>query len=138
MKIKIIVNWGKLVGILLAILFIYFSFHTLQTDYYLAIQQIRDLTSAQNNLVISTVSSNKTNIVLNVKNPLNISVIIYNITGDYVYLQKPYIIPPHSSKNVVLIVTNYLGLANNIKNNSESLTISLRILNTTISEVETL
>mgnify|MGYP001772512441 CR=1 FL=1 len=110
----------------------------LQADYYLAIQQIRYLTSAQNNLKVSFVSSNKTNIVLNVKNPLNVSVTIYNITGDYVYLQKPYVIPPNSNKNVVLIVTNFLGLANNVKNNNESLTISLRILNTTISEVETL
>jgi len=81
---------------------------------------------------------NKTNIVLSAINPLNLSITIYNITGNYVYLQKPYIIPPHDSKDIVLIVTNYSGLINNVSNKTETLTISLGILNTTIDEVQTL
>ena len=84
------------------------------------------------------VSFNKTNIILSVENPLNISITIYNISGDYVYLQKPYIIPPHDSKEIILIVTNYSNLINNISNKTETLTISVGILNTTIDEVETL
>jgi len=137
-KIKIIVNWGKILGIILAILFILISYQTIQHDYYLGIQQIRSFTNLQNNLKISIVSFNKTNIILSVENPLNISITIYNISGDYVYLQKPYIIPPHDSKEIILIVTNYSNLINNISNKTETLTISLGILNTTIDEVETL
>ena len=138
MRIKIIVNWGKIFGIIFAILFIFISFQTIKHDYYLGIQQIKSFTNVQNDLKISIVSFNKTNIVLNVNNPLNLSITIYNITGKYVYLKKPYIVPPHNSKDIILIVTNYSELINNISNNTETLTISLGILNTTINEVETL
>jgi len=132
------VNWGKIFGIIFAILFIFISFQTIKHDFYLGIQQIKSFTNAQNNLEISIVSFNKTNIVLSVNNPLNLSITIYNITGNYVYLQKPYIIPPHDSKDIILIVTNYSGLINNVSDKTETLTISLGILNTTIDEVETL
>lgn len=131
-------NWGKIFGVIFAILFIFISFQTIKHDFYLGIQQIKSFTNAQNNLEISIVSLNKTNIVLSAINPLNLSITIYNITGNYVYLQKPYIIPPHDSKDIVLIVTNYSGLINNVSNKTETLTISLGILNTTIDEVQTL
>jgi len=132
------VNWGKVVGILLALLYIFLSFNALQSDYYLAVQQIKSFIGLQNNLKISVVSFNSSTIILKAENPLNVSIIVYNITGDYIYLEKSYVIPPQGSENLALKVTNYNALINKINKNEETITISLRILNTTINEVETL
>lgn len=131
-------NWGKVVGILFALLYIFLSFNALQTDFYSAVQQIKSFIGLQDNLRFSVVSSNSSTIILKVENPLNVSIIVYNITGDYVYLEKSYVIPPQGSENLVLKVTNYNALINKINKNEETITISLRILNTTIDEVETL
>lgn len=131
-------NWGKVVGILLALLYIFLSFNALQSDYYLAVQQIKSFIGLQNNLKISVVSFNSSTIILKAENPLNVSIIVYNITGDYIYLEKSYVIPPQGSENLALKVTNYNALINKINKNEETITISLRILNTTINEVETL
>ncbi|BFH72136.1 hypothetical protein SJAV_00800 [Sulfurisphaera javensis] len=131
-------NWGKIIGIVLAILFIILYFPTLQSSFQNGVSQINSLSNITNNLKVSIISFNKSELIINVKNPLNVSIIICNVSGEYIYLNKIAVVPPHMSENVTLIITNFSNLVNNINNKNETITIKLRILETTVIEATTL
>ncbi|QIW24663.1 hypothetical protein EWF20_11315 [Sulfolobus sp. S-194] len=131
-------NWGKIVGIILAIAFILLYISNIQNSYYEGIQQINSFSNVSNNLKFSIVSFNKSTLTINVKNPLNISIIICNISGKYLYLSKNKIILPYSSENFTLIITNFSGFVNNVNAKNETIIVKIKILDTVISEETTL
>ncbi|BAB66688.1 hypothetical protein [Sulfurisphaera tokodaii] len=131
-------NWGKIVGIILAIIFILLYISTIQNSYYEGIQQINSFSNVSNDLKFSLVSFNKSSLIVNVKNPLNISIIICNISGKYLYLSKSKVILPYSNENLTLIITNFSGFVSNINAKNETIIIKIKILDTVISEETTL
>lgn len=128
-------NWGKIIGLVLATVFILLNYQIIQNAYQNGIPQVHSLMSSTSNLNFSIISFNQSNIDIKVKNPLNVSIIICNITGEYIYLNKIVIIPPNSSKELILFITNFSSLVNNINNKNETIFITVNILNTTITEV---
>jgi len=64
-----------------------------------------------------------------VKNPLDTTLIIYNITGKYLYLTKSYTIPPGRTQLLEIKITNASGVHN------ENITIKAQIGQTNITYV---
>lgn len=131
-------NWGKFLGIVLAVAFILVFIPNIEILFNYGTQQVSSLYNLQDSISASIISANSSYIVLQIKNPLNVSVDIINISGQYIYSLKPYTIPPHGSENITLKITDYSNFINNVNNNSEVLKVNLRILNTTLTEVQTL
>ena len=127
-------NWGKVLGLVgaLAFVFAFFNtFHIIVKDSLHQFNQLKNL----GNLNITIVSFTESYLVVNVKNPLNVAVTICNVSGDYLVFHGPVTIPPLGDRNVTIVVTNYSGLLNKVRSNSEIISVKLRIENTTITSV---
>lgn len=76
-------------------------------------------------------------IIIYIENNENFTIIVYNISGNYLYLPKQEVIPPNSAKNITLIITNPDKFQEAIKSSSYTLTIKLSFLdaNVTVTQV---
>lgn len=127
-------NLGKVIGVIAAIVFIIFYLSAIQhyiTDGIHQLNSFKDLSSVNFRIVYSNASE----LVINVNNPLQVPIYICNVSGQYIYLPSAVKIPPLSSSNVTLRITNYSGLYNNIKENNETISVTVRVENTTIVKV---
>ncbi|BCU71454.1 hypothetical protein [Stygiolobus caldivivus] len=127
-------NWGKIFGLIGAIILILIFFNNLRIELHYAVLQVSYFESFKN-LNVSIINANASDIVVKVTNPLNVPVTICNITGKYLAFYRPVIVPPLSEKNITIGITNYTALFSSISNKNEEIIVKLRIENTTIKAV---
>jgi len=127
-------NLGKVIGTIAAVLFIILYLSTIQhyiTDGISQLNSFNNLSSVN----FAIVYSNTSELVIKANNPLQVPIYICNVSGQYIYLPSPVKIPPLSSSNITLRITNYSNLYNNIKENKETISVTVRVENTTIVKV---
>lgn len=127
-------NWGKILGLVGALIFILIYLNYITITFHYGILQVENLRLLKS-LNVSIVGANSSAIIVRINNPLNVSVTVCNISGKYLVFGKPIVIPPQTSKNITIGITNYQALVNQIKNNDEYISIKLKIQNTTITSV---
>ncbi|PVU74982.1 hypothetical protein DDW11_04575 [Sulfolobus sp. SCGC AB-777_G06] len=127
-------NWGKILGMVGALAFILIYLNYITLTFHYGILQVENLKLLKN-LNVSIAEVNSSAIIVRVNNPLNVSVIVCNIIGKYIVFGKPIVIPPQTTKNVTIQITNYQSLVNQIDNNDEYILIKLKIENTTLTSV---
>ncbi|ABP94438.1 MULTISPECIES: hypothetical protein [Metallosphaera] len=71
-----------------------------------SVNQVFQLKDSLNQVKIRSISSTEHNITLSLSNPFNVSMYVYNATGQYVYLKSPIHVPPMSQGNFTLVITN--------------------------------
>jgi len=127
-------NWGKILGMVGALAFILIYLNYITLTFHYGILQVENLRLLKN-LNVSIVGANSSAIIVRMNNPLNVSVTVCNISGKYIVFGKPIVIPPQTTKNITIKITNYQSLVNQIDNNDEYILIKLKIENTTLTSV---
>jgi hypothetical protein len=127
-------NWGKILGMVGALAFILIYLNYITLTFHYGILQVENLRLLKN-LNVSIVGANSSAIIVRMNNPLNVSVTVCNISGKYIVFGKPIVIPPQTTKNITIMITNYQSLVNQIDNNDEYILIKLKIENTTLTSV---
>ncbi|AHC52548.1 hypothetical protein SUSAZ_07860 [Sulfolobus acidocaldarius SUSAZ] len=128
-------NYGKIAGLIAAIIFIIAMFFQIQGSVNNGIAQIEEyrnmLSSSSLSYSIKIVSDNQLD--LTVHNPFNLTMIIQNVTGQYIKFEHEVTIMPNTNGTFSIYITNSEGFLNNVENQNENVTIYMRLANTTFT-----
>ncbi|AWR99245.1 hypothetical protein [Metallosphaera hakonensis] len=71
-----------------------------------SVKQITELKDSLFRVKIQTVSETQHNLTFSIYNPFNLSIHVYNATGQYVTLQKSVTVPPMETGNFTILISN--------------------------------
>ncbi|BCS92268.1 hypothetical protein [Metallosphaera javensis (ex Sakai et al. 2022)] len=91
------------------------------------INQVFQLKDSLSQVKIRSVSSTQHNITLSLSNPFNVSMYVYNVSGEYIYLKNPIRVPPMGQGNFTLIITNPKAFYSLAQARQENITLYLGI-----------
>lgn len=128
-------DWVKIVATLgaLALIIVVGYYNGIQQYFYPSYAQLKNVLSQK--FEIEKLTFNSSGIFLEVHNGLNGDVIIYNITGEYIWLPHPVVIPSNSTVTFRINYSNLTGLENNIEKGKEVVAIIIGLGRLNVTEV---
>ncbi|AAY80970.1 hypothetical protein [Sulfolobus acidocaldarius] len=128
-------NYGKIAGLIAAVIFIITMFFQIQGSINNGVAQIQEyrsmLSSSSLSYSVKIISYNELN--LTVHNPFNLTMIIQNVTGQYMKFEHEVAIMPNTNRTFTIYITNSEGFLHNVENQNENVTIYMRLANTTFT-----
>jgi len=88
-----------------------------------SVQQILSVRQSLKNLSLKTVSETASNITFSLQNPYNLTIYVYSVTGPYVSLERPSVIPPLQNGTFTLKITNFSAFESLAKSREENITL---------------